>query len=148
MEAHMNFTNFPVKVTFYAADKKLSEVSRVYEVFMESLPSARVYANSVLQMSEATVAEISLKDGPSEIMEREPHLSRYFPLADIASMPRVPHTPNDRLARHFQMAGAVDQARAERLARLWRNGTRAVTATRLGLKFLGREVVTQSANQY
>lgn len=109
------YTNFSIKVQFYCAGKKLPVV------LMESLPAARVYANAVLQMSAATVAEIGPEDGPSEIMEREPHLSPYFPLADIAAMPVLPHTPNARLARHFQMAGAVDQGTVEQLAYLMRS---------------------------
>jgi hypothetical protein len=132
------FTNFPVSVVFHNTDGDAFP-----PVFMESLPSARVYANIVLRMevSGCSAAVITTADH-AEVSDLD---FVWAPLANIATMPAVPHTPGERLARHFQMAGAVDQARVERIARLWRSGSRAVTATRLGLKFLGREVVTQSA---
>lgn len=130
-----NTLSFPVKVVFYNRD-----LAAFPEVFMESLSSARVYANAVLELApyQCSVAEITTTDH-AEVMRGDdawhPDFIS-FPLADLTRLPRIPHTPSDQLARHFQMAGAVDQACVERLTALWRAGRRKARVERFKVDFL------------
>jgi hypothetical protein len=137
MEVHM-FTNFPVSVVFHNTDGDAFP-----PVFMESLPSARVYANIVLRMevSGCSAAVITTADH-AEVM-RPVHALDFVwaPLADVENLPTLgDHYPLMRLARHFQMAGAVDQARVERLAVFMRAGKSVAEQEAFKIEFLDHHV--------
>jgi hypothetical protein len=135
------FTNFPVSVVFHNTDGDAFP-----PVFMESLPSARAYANIVLRMevSGCSAAVITTADH-AEVM-RPVHALDFVwaPLADVENLPTLgDHYPLMRLARHFQMAGAVDQARVERLAVFMRAGKSIAEQEAFKIEFLDGDTTPQ-----
>lgn len=102
-----------------------------------TLVSARVNANAMINSVGDGAYAVINAPGVEEVMHATSELdSWYFPLADISHMVAVPFTPNDRLARHFQMAGAVDQATVEFLVRAFKRGVGPAEFHRFKTEFL------------